>query len=53
MNEKKQESYIDRMNNEYQELSERLDKALAFIDSESLTNYLTRQRVCLKYRQKQ
>lgn len=34
MNEKKQESYIDRMNNEYQELSERLDKALAFIDSE-------------------
>lgn len=34
MEEKKQESYVDRMNNEYQELSERLGKALVFIDSE-------------------
>lgn len=48
MNEKKQESYIDRMNNEYQELSERLDKALAFIDSEKFNELSDKTKSLLK-----
>lgn len=48
MNEKKQESYIDRMNNEYQELSERLDKALAFIDSEKFDELPDKTKSLLK-----
>ena len=48
MNEKKQESYVDRMNNEYQELSERLDKALAFIDSEKFNELPDKTKSLLK-----
>lgn len=48
MNEKKQESYIDRMNNEYQELSERLDKAFAFIDSEKFDELPDKTKSLLK-----
>lgn len=48
MNEKKQEAFIDRMNNEYQELSERLDKALAFIDSEKFNELPDKTKSLLK-----
>lgn len=48
MEEKKQESYIDRMNNEYQELSERLNKALAFIDSEKFNELPDKTKNLLK-----
>ena len=48
MNEKKQETFIDRMNNEYQELSERLDKALAFIDSEKFNELPDKTKSLLK-----
>ena len=48
MNEKKQESYIDRMNNEYQELAERLNKALAFIDSEKFNELPDKTKSLLK-----
>lgn len=48
MDEKKQESYIDRMNNEYQELAERLDKALAFIDSEKFNELPDKTKSLLK-----
>lgn len=48
MNEKKQESYVDRMNNEYQELSERLDKALAFIGNEKFNELPDKTKSLLK-----
>lgn len=48
MNEKKQESYVDRMNNENQELSERLDKALAFINSEKFNELPDKTKNLLK-----
>lgn len=48
MNEKKQEAFFDRMNNEYQELSERLDKALAFIDSEKFNELPDKTKSLLK-----
>ena len=48
MQEKKQESYIDRMNNEYQQLSERLDKALTFIDSEKFNELPDKTKGLLK-----
>lgn len=46
--EKKQESYIDRMSNEYQELSERLNKALAFIDSDKFNELPDKTKSLLK-----
>lgn len=48
MNEKKQETFIDRMNNEYQELSERLEKALAFIASEKFNELPDKTKSLLK-----
>lgn len=48
MDEKKQESYINRMNNEYQELSERLNKALAFIGSEKFNELPDKTKSLLK-----
>ena len=48
MEEKKQEAFIDRMNNEYQELSERLNKALTFIDSEKFNELPDKTKNLLK-----
>lgn len=48
MNEKKQETYIDRMNNEYQELSERLNKTLAFINGEKFNELPDKTKGLLK-----
>lgn len=48
MEKKEQETYIDRMNNEYQELSERLDKAFAFIDSEKFNELSDKTKGLLK-----
>lgn len=48
MEDKKQESYVDRMNNEYQELSERLNKALAFIGSEKFDELPDKTKSLLK-----
>lgn len=48
MEEKKQETFIDRMNNECQELSERLDKALTFIYSEKFNELSDKTKSLLK-----
>lgn len=48
MEEKKQETYIDRMSNEYNELSVRLNKALAFIDSEKFNELPDKTKNLLK-----
>lgn len=48
MEEKKQETYIDKMNNEYQELSERLNKAFAFIGSEKFNELPDKTKGLLK-----
>lgn len=48
MEEKKQETYVNRMNNEYQELSERLNKALVFIDSEKFNELPDKTKSLLK-----
>lgn len=48
MEEKKQETFIDRMNNECQELSERLDKALTFIYSEKFNELPDKTKSLLK-----
>lgn len=44
----KQETYIDRMSNEYNELSVRLNKALAFIDSEKFNELPNKTKNLLK-----
>lgn len=44
----KQETYIDRMSNECQELSVRLNKALAFIDSEKFNELPDKTKGLLK-----
>lgn len=50
MEKKEQEIYIDKVNNEYQELAERLIKTLAFIDSEQFNELPDEVKGLLKVR---
>ena len=50
MNEKEQEIYVDKINSEYQELTERLIKSLAFIDSEEFNKLPDELKGLLKVR---